>query len=105
MVTVTIKRADGSEYFKSYFNSLADAEKWIAEEKTRPYYQKEFTVEVDDKTAEAQAVDQAISDQVKAAEDRKKAIRQRLRDFDLSRINTLAELKLVLKEILDILKD
>ena len=37
-------------YWIEYFNSLEDAQKWIDEEQTRPYYNIDFTYEIIDQT-------------------------------------------------------
>ena len=38
MITLTIKKADNSIYWVERFNSQAHADKWLAEEMTRPYW-------------------------------------------------------------------
>lgn len=39
-VTLTIKRPDGSLYWTEYFNSEADAIRWLETEMNRPYWGK-----------------------------------------------------------------
>lgn len=43
MFTLTIKRADGSEYWVEHFNDEPSAGEWLAVEKTRPYWESDFT--------------------------------------------------------------
>lgn len=50
MITLTIKKQDGSVYWKEHFNKLDDCDKWLAEEKTRPYWDETYTHEILDKT-------------------------------------------------------
>lgn len=49
---ITIRRADGSLYWADGFNSKAEAEKWLAVERTRPYWDESFTVEHIDRAQE-----------------------------------------------------
>lgn len=55
MITVTITRKDGSVYWVEHFNTIKDANEWMTAEKRQPYWQKDFKVSVDDKTAEIEA--------------------------------------------------
>jgi hypothetical protein len=50
MFELTIKNPDGSQYWKEHFNTLADANKWLNEEKTRKYWQAGFTTQIVDNT-------------------------------------------------------
>lgn len=43
MVTLTIKKADGSTYWTEYFNDQAACDKWLNEEMTRPYWKSTYT--------------------------------------------------------------
>jgi hypothetical protein len=43
MITLTIKRQDGSTYWTEYFNSQPECDAWIAEEQTRSYWDKTYT--------------------------------------------------------------
>ena len=43
MFKLEILKSDGSLYWKEHFNKQSEAEKWIAEEQTRKYYDKSFT--------------------------------------------------------------
>lgn len=47
-----IKRADGSVYWRDGFNSREEAERWLASEQTRPYWDPLFTVEHVDRSKE-----------------------------------------------------
>lgn len=51
MFELTIKRADGSTYWSCDFNSRREAEAWLAEERTRPYWVSEYATEILDKTS------------------------------------------------------
>lgn len=44
MITLTIKKSDGSQYWAPiYFNSQAECDAWIAAEKAKPYFGKDWT--------------------------------------------------------------
>ena len=42
MITLTIKKADGSLYWTEYFNDQNSCDAWLASEKTRPYWDKNY---------------------------------------------------------------
>ena len=46
MITLTILKEDGSFYWREYFNTRQEAQKWLAKEKTRPYWEKTYTDEI-----------------------------------------------------------
>jgi ribosomal protein L29 len=68
MLKLEIKKVDDSVYWVEYFNIQADVDKWIAEEQTRPYWDKSFTytiVDISDKTpAETQADNEAVKQEL-----------------------------------------
>lgn len=43
---LTIKKPDGSHYWTEHFNEMVDLDRWLTEEKTRPYWDKGFIYEV-----------------------------------------------------------
>jgi hypothetical protein len=42
MITLTIKRVDGSTYWVDHFNTQDECDKWLAEEQTRSYWDKSY---------------------------------------------------------------
>lgn len=50
MIVLTILKADGSTYWVEHFNTMADANRWIAEEQTRPYWDATWTYTIVDNT-------------------------------------------------------
>lgn len=76
MITLTIKRKDGSTYWTEYFNEQAACDKWIANERTKPYWEKSFSyASVDD------------SDPAKVAA--QKAAQEQLRTDQMARLNAI----------------
>lgn len=70
MIILIIKRSDNTIYWKEAFNSLEEAQKWLAIEQTRKYWDETFTHEfIDNSSDEAaqQEADQAIEDARKAS--------------------------------------
>lgn len=59
MFTLIVKNPAGQIYVTETFESQEALNKWLLTEQSRPYWQKDFTVEVVDKSAEAQAQAQA----------------------------------------------
>lgn len=54
MVKIVITRKDGSVYWTEAFNSMQEATAWVDEERTRPYWDPDFVVDIQDGTAEAE---------------------------------------------------
>lgn len=52
MIILIIKRADDSVYWKEVFQSQQEADKWLAEEQTRKYWDDTYTYEFIDNTAD-----------------------------------------------------
>lgn len=82
MVILKILNADGSTYWTTVTNSKEESDKWLVEEQKRPYWKKEFTIEIEDKTEE-------YEEQVEEA---KKKMEQAIKDRS-SRLTALLTLK------------
>ena len=50
MFELIITRADGSTYWTAYFNSLTEAQAWLGDEQTRPYWDASYTTQLIDHT-------------------------------------------------------
>lgn len=46
MVKLEIKKADGSIYWTEHFITVAEKDKWLAEEMTRPYWNASYSLVV-----------------------------------------------------------
>lgn len=77
MITLKIFHPDSTLYWQEYFDTLADQETWLNEEKTRPYWVSDFVTQVIDDnqptvpeppTPEQQAIQDALAAQAKGAE-------------------------------------
>lgn len=62
MNILKILNPDGSMYWQEHFNSEKDLDTWLAEEKTRPYWNQDFICEVE--TIELPQIDE---EQIKKA--------------------------------------
>lgn len=85
MYRLTISRQDGSRYWTEYFNSEAEAEKWLNTEKTRSYWKKEYesNVEYIGPTAQEIAEREAAAQQAEQRQSqRAAALRQAFRNAD-----------------------
>lgn len=49
MIVLTIFNPDKSIYWVEHFNDMDFCNKWLEEEKTRPYWNAEFTYSIEDK--------------------------------------------------------
>lgn len=50
MITLTIRKADGSVYWVEYFNSVGDCNTWLTIERTRSYWVSSYTTSIVDNT-------------------------------------------------------
>lgn len=50
MFKLTIRKQDGSTYWVEHFNTEAELHRWLDEEKTRPYWDRQYTTEIEDIT-------------------------------------------------------
>lgn len=57
--TLKITKANGEHYWTDYFNTIDDLNKWLDEEKTRPYWQQDFQIEIIDTTPIVDLIEQA----------------------------------------------
>lgn len=55
MVSMVILRKDATTYWEDSFQDIATANKWVAEEQTRPYWDKSYTVTLTDHALEEAA--------------------------------------------------
>lgn len=100
---LVIKNADGSTYWRESFESKLSLNQWLNEEKTRPYWKKEFTTEIVDHTAELKAAEDALKAAAKAAADANKAARAELKKLRDKKNKTLDEAVAILEKISDYL--
>lgn len=94
-----IKNADGSTYWTENFPEKKDAESWIKEEKTRPYWVKEFTYKIEKEAVSSIDSAEFIEKILKKKEDAKKAIKK----IDLSVDISKDDLKKIVKALIELL--
>lgn len=93
---------DGQKlYWSQAFGSRAEAESWLAIERTRPYWKSKFTITLTDNDAEEKAKDDALKAADKAAADLKKEKRDRMKAIDWSKVKTFEDLKPIIKDLVD----
>lgn len=94
MFTLIIKKSDGTVYVTETFGSKEALDKWLAVEQSRPYWEKGFTTEIIDRTAEAKAEQdaQTLDRQTRDSEvQAKKTLFQEIKTLVQKRNRTLAE--------------
>lgn len=106
MFELIIKNSDGSEYWKERFNSSAQAQRWIEEEKTRSYWKKDFTYEVIDHSPPPESdVDREARETVETTKRAAlAALRARLNELDSQADLTAAEVKEQVRKFLKFIK-
>ena len=93
-VNLTIKKDDGAIYWKEQFNDQLSADKWIAQEKKRPYWNGAYVVE----TVSVVEPSVPVADQSKitAREQAKVAIKS----FDKTKVKDLGEALDVIEKLI-----
>lgn len=105
MFILEIKKADGSSYWTEHFNDKESLDKWLAEEKTRPYWDKTFAETIIDMSptpAEKAARDKVLKD-MKDKEVVKRQVAQDLKKLKSGDMKTLIDLEATLLKVIDIL--
>ena len=87
MYKLEIKKSDDSPYFIEHFNSQEEADNWIAEEQTRPYWDNSHTHTI----IRIGLTDQEIADRSAAETSRQGRKTQRLNQLrtDLDNFDTM----------------
>jgi len=103
MVNLKIKKANGEIYWVENFNTKKECDKWLAEEKTRPYWKKDFTFEIEDKTEEinnAQIAGKALFEQKRLSLETAK---DSLKKLKKDKLKTVADCIKAIEGIMDVL--
>ena len=96
MFELTIKKENGDTYWVERFNTLAAAQKWIAIEQTRSYWDPAYTYEIVDKTPPPPTQDEL--DAIDQRKQQLQVLKARLKALAAQSDLTAAEVKeLVLK--------
>ncbi len=97
-----ITNPDGTHYWTEFFNDKESADKWLEEEKTRPYWNVGNTYEI---LEEAKHV--ATQEEIQAEDDSKVKIKKikdakdALKNIDIDGATTIAKLKVIVKLLLE----
>jgi hypothetical protein len=99
MIKLEIKKPDGSIYWTEHFNNQADGDKWLAEEKTRKYWDVNYAHVFTDLTP-------PVDPSKEAAE--KAKVEKKLKDFgDLAKLKpgdvTSANINSIVEKIIGLL--
>jgi len=94
MIKLTIKKSEESLYWTECFNDRESAERWLREERSRPYWQDTYTWKLDDIVDPPVLVDPA-------KERRREDRRTRLQNMNFPAVNTIAEIKTIVKDLID----
>lgn len=91
MIKLEIKKPNGEIYWTEHFSNLESANKWLDEEKTRKYWNDDFTHEFIDLTPPPKTPDEIAKEAVEQVErDEAKLFLKQLKKSDLVDLDTCA---------------
>lgn len=100
-----IKNADGSDYWVERFETKQGLNKWLREEQSRPYWKKDFQVEIVDNTEALAEIAKKAKEAAEAMENAQRekaiAIRAAVKAFKDKPSKTVADLAKLLDALLD----
>lgn len=99
MFELVIFNPDGTRYWTAYFNTRADAEKWLAEEQTRLYWNPDYTSVITDKTPPKPTPEELAEQQ--ANEKKRIDAKERLKKVDWVKIKGDPTLIAIVKDLVD----
>ena len=76
---IIYKKENGAVYWTEGFDTEKDLKVWLKDEQSRPYWKKEFKVEVVDNTEAIKEADKKRAEELKAIEESEKQKRQETR--------------------------
>jgi hypothetical protein len=92
MITLTIKKSDGSSYWTERFNSQAECDKWLSEEKTRHYWEHDLAPwSATSVAAPMPVVDPAVEAAAQTKKAQQVAARNAVKALDTSKLKTLPD--------------
>lgn len=98
MFQLVIKRPDGSIYWTEYFNSMAELNRWLEQEKTRDYWKSDYTTEIKDNSPKPPS--QAELDEVASKNAQIKNLKQRVKALTAQADMSPADVKEALMKFL-----
>ena len=98
MFSLTILKSDDSVYWVEHFKTRAELDRWLATEKTRPYWVASYKSQIQDITPQVDPVEQARQTAEKLKRNDASA---RLTQVDFDKIKTVDDLKAVIKDLID----
>lgn len=99
MFELVILKPDGTNYWTACFNTRAEAEAWLAEEKTRSYWNPQYTHTITDKTP-PKPTPEELAEQA-AAEKKRVDAKARLKQIDWLKIKGDPTLVAIVKDLVE----
>ena len=101
MIKLAINNADGSPYLTEHFNSMAEAEAWLAIEETRPYWKPHRLAEFFDLSKPKPSKEE--EDAKIAKQERIQALRDKHAAMKPADLDTIVEMRQAFFELHEIL--
>jgi hypothetical protein len=100
---LTILKANGSVYWTEGFDTRNELDKWLEVEKTKFYWKRNFTVQIQDNKAEVEAAEKAAREEFKLAKQKKVQLRQALADLKKKPAKTIEDLNQAVESLIEFL--
>jgi hypothetical protein len=101
MYTITILKPNRELYWRESFSEKPSATKWLTVEKSRPYWDKGFIVEIDDKLAEAKLEREKFEADAKAALEAREQLRVDIKQLVESKPKTIEECFALIEKLVE----
>lgn len=100
MITINITDGKGKPYWTEYFQTRPEAARWLNTEQSRPYWQKDFSVEILDDTEEREKAQAEYESAQKQKRDEARALIKAFKDKPSKTIADVVKvLQLVLQKL------
>jgi len=104
MFELKILKPKGVVYWKQNFYSMDDLNKWLEIEKSRPYWNPNFTIDIVDNSEKVLEKRRRVEAEIMAQEKKHKELKKSLKEFKKRPVNTADQCADAIKTIIEILR-
>jgi len=104
VIKLVIKHKDGSIYWTEHFNDREACDAWLKEERTRPYWDPKFKVEIEDNSEAQKKEQEEAFDRMKGRASARESAILELKELRKKKTRNAAENQAILEKVLDLLE-